>query len=243
MLVRFDEYISGGYIVTRFADGAKVNSWMRDLSRIDEDLLPEKFLSVGFCTKPEAPLFDWNRDDYAGFSIATDQIEIMHEWTNARFDEEIGFPNIFLWYSTAREFVHRFIGSPNDVQLLGIGLHRAQLGRIAELEKLNSESSRQGFVKSLKLNQAPEQGEILGYDVICCYYNIDHSWHCSNLPVDGLQQFGFRPNQFGLIDDKSNAEIMADYANELDAGGNPIHGEEGVYLPVLVTRYSTQVEE
>jgi hypothetical protein len=257
MLVRFDEYISGGYIVTRFADGAQVNGWMRQIGKIDEDLLPNLFLSVGFCESPKAPIFDWagaSAKDYAAFHIPSEHIVALNEWANARFDTEIGYPNIFFDLAVAREYLQRFATSPNDIQLLGIGLHQEQLGKIAELERsypptVASNDTQMagftdtGFAKALKRAQPVELGDMLGYDVICCTHNIDHSWHCSNLPVDGLQQFGFRPNQFGLIDDKSNADKIAAYASEQDAGGNPIHGEEGVYLPVLVTRYSTQVEE
>jgi len=87
-----------------------------------------------------------------------------------------------------------------------------------------------GFAQAIKLGMSVVPGEVLGFDVICLEYNIDHSWHCNGLAVDGLTKFNFRPNQFGLITEKADADKMADYADQ-------IQSESGVWVPVLVIRY------
>ena len=141
----------------------------------------------------------------------------------------------------AQEYIRRYTDHSSDMQLLGIGLHQERLHQVYELEQRRpgyvSETGAKvtgfadtGFAQALKLKELPERGEILGFDIICLDFNIDHSWHCSALAVDAVQKFNFYPNQFGLIDNKADADKLAEYADE-------IQPEHGVWLPVLVTRY------
>ncbi|MEP7288519.1 MAG: hypothetical protein ABI947_22430 [Chloroflexota bacterium] len=241
MASSIEDYLSGGYLVTQLVDGAPINAWMQNAPK---DLLPEKIISVGLCSAPNAPLFEWagtSDKDYARFGIPAERRTELNIWSTELFDKEIGYPNIFFSLSTAREYVQRFTNGMDDIQIIGIGVHKENLYQIAELEQLHPRTiastgaitagfAGTGFAQALKRSERPITGEMLGFDVICCFYSIEHSWHCSGLAADALERFNFRPNGLGLIDDKANADKLANYANEQRIEG-------GVWLPVLVSRY------
>jgi hypothetical protein len=163
---------------------------------------------------------------YAQFGIPY-RLPTLHQWADERFNTAVGYPDIFFHLPTAREYVQRFTNAP-DVQILGIGMHVQDLPLIAEAELLRpareSDSgvvytgfSDTGFARVLRLMENYVLGEALGFDVICCESNIDHSWHCNGLAVDALQEFHFRPNQFGLIDEKANADKLAHWIQERES--------------------------
>ncbi len=245
MTISVEDYVSGGYLVTQYADGATSNRWLRSAIGATEDLLPARMLSVGYCGASRAPVLSWvdlDEENCAKFGVSPDRKAELDLWCQGKHDREIGYPDLFFRLPTAREYIRIFTSSAADIQLLGIGLHQERLHQIAQLEQLRPPSIAEtgaklagfadtGFAQALRLGEKPTSGEILGFDVICCYWNIDHSWHCNGLVVDGLDEFGFRPNLFGLIDEKTDADKIADYANEIPT-------EEGIWLPVLVTRYS-----
>lgn len=244
MGILVEDYVSGGYLITLYADGASSNRWLRSAIGATEDLLPARMLSVGYCGASRAPSLrgDFDEEKCARFGVSPARKAEVISWVEERLDREVGFPDLFFRLPTAREYIRRFTSGAADIQLLGIGLHQERLHHIAQLERLRPPGIAEtgaklagfadtGFAQALRLGERPAAGEILGFDVICCYWNIDHSWHCNGLVVDGLDRFGFRPNQFGLINEKTNADKVADYANEIPT-------EEGIWLPVLVTRYS-----
>jgi hypothetical protein len=243
--VKLAEYLSGGYVITRYIDGASHNQWLREVGGRTEDLLPPQILSVGLCNTSHAPVFDWTGpldEDYANYGIPSNFIPELSAWASAKkSNKEIGFPNIFLRLSTAQEYLRRFAKNVSDLQLLGIGLHQERLHQIIELElrrpaRIAETGAKTagfadtGFAQAFSLKEPPIPSEIVGFDVICCEYNIDHSWICNGLQADALDKFHFRPNGFGLIDEKADADKLADYADE-------IQPEPGVWLPILVMRY------
>ena len=243
------ENLSGGYLVTRFTDGTAPNRWLKSVTASDTDLIPDRILSVGFCGSQFAPIFDWagaSEQDYADFAIPKDMVAALNEWANARFDSEVSYPHNFFRLATAREYIRRFVRDSRDLQLLGIGVHRADLDKLEAVNKLNpsridsSGASIAGFMeggfgRAIALAEPPVPGETLGFDVIACRYQIDHSWHCNALAKEALEQFGFRPNRVGLIDEKANADQLARYATEQCI-------EDSIWLAVLVTRYPTVVD-
>src|SRR5258706_12033388 len=245
MDIQLEDYISAGYLVTQFVDAAWLNQWMRDAYHVTEDMLPSQILSVGLCGAFFAPIFDWAGtldEDYNRFGIPANLIPDLSAWASEASGKEIGFPYSFRRLPTAREYIRRFTNQSSDIQLLGIGLDKERLHRVFEVEQRHpayiAENGAKypgfagtGFAQALRLKEPPERGEILGFDVICLDLNIDHSWHCNGLAIDAVQKFNFYPNQFGLIDNKADADKLADYADE-------IQPEYGVWLPVLVTRYS-----
>lgn len=240
-----DDFISAGYFVTREIEIPTYNRWLRDVVGATEDLVPEKIISVGFGNT--APLFKWigdfGEDCELLFGVAAERITEIDAWATARFDKEIGHPNVFFKLATAREYLDRFTNKLPNVHIVGLGLHKDFLPRVEEAERLQPRRTSDngvttmggladtGFGMALSFAQPCEPGEVLGFDVICWFSNISESWHSNGLAVDGLNKFGFRPNKYGLIDDKGNADKLARYADE-------IQPEPGVWLPVLVTRYS-----
>jgi hypothetical protein len=251
MNISLEDYVSGGYLISKFTNTVFANEWARKLSSVnEEDLLPDHILSIGFCEARFAPCFDWagaSDQDYADFGIPKATVQELNAWTNKQFDTEIGYPNIFLRLATAREYISRFIRDTQQIQLLGIGLHRDKLNVLDEIEKLNPGSvgksgatyagfADNGFAKAIRINEPPIHGEVLGFDVIGCRDHIDHGWHCANLAKDALEKLNFRPNQFGLIDEKINADQLANYAN------NKLIYDR-IWLSVLVTRHSIQSED
>lgn len=233
MTYKLDDFICGGYLLTQFFDGTECNQWIRDDmvrkgQALDEDLLPAKILSVGLCGIETAPLFEWmgaSEEDCARFGIAGDRLADVTAWANERFEKEVGYPDLFLSLDAAKEYIRHFVTLPNENQLLGIGLHPKNWPDIEELQAFHPSSIAsngvkisgfvdRGFYQALARQQPLTTGRILGFDVIGYYYDIDHSWHCNNLAVEGFQRFGFRPNQWGLIDDLAHADQLAAYANE-----------------------------
>jgi hypothetical protein len=235
MVTNIKDFVSGGYIITQFADGSSRNQWMRDLGLVNEDLLPEKILGISLCLEPEAPLLRWHgglEEDFASFGIPTHHVEQLYTWADEKYkNKDVGWPNIFLELPTAREYVLRFTTNDNnDIQILGIALPKHLLHRIDEIERLFPTFANTGFDETLRRGKQPASGEILGFDVICCNESINHSWTCTPLPAEGLRDFNFRPNQFSLIDEEINAVKLADYDSDAVA-------KNGMWLPVLVTRY------
>jgi hypothetical protein len=244
MSISLEDYVSAGYLLTQYVDSAPYNDWMRTVCRVAEDLLPNRFLSVGLCSALRAPIFDWTappKEDYINFGIPLDQVPQLSTWADERLDKEIGHPNIFFHLATAREYIARFTNDASNLQLVGMGLHQSHLDTLAIIEQINPRRIGEtgatiggfestGFARAVKLAQHLVPGEALGFDVICLRYGIEHSWLCTCFAASALQQFGFRPNSFGLIDEKQNADELATYANE----GSP---EEGVWLPVFIIRY------
>src|SRR5258708_11647275 len=247
MTTSLDDYISAGNVLTQFIDGAAPNSWMRNLQHATDDLLPGKFLSVGFWGAPIAPVFTWmgpTDEDYVQFGIPPDRISELTKWADERFDQEIGYPNLVMRLETAREYMRRFTNGMTEMQLIGMGLHKEYLGKIAEIERLNPRRIDKsgatvagfeggGFAQAVKLAKPVIPGEILGFDVIALRDAIDHSWHCNGLALTGLREFGFRPNSIGLLDDRANAEKIARYAEEKFI-------EDRIWLPLLLIRYPLQ---
>ncbi len=248
MSISFEDYLAGGYVITHFVNANSLNQWMKTVFGIKENLLPGKILSVGFCGTYFAPLFDWDGipdEAYIDFGIPDNLRHEVNTWANEGWQKKLGYPNIFFELSSAREYINRFIHEPQDIQLLGIGLHKADIGKLDEIEKLNPSRigetgariagfAGDGFDQAVRMGKFLTEGEILGFDVIACMHQIDHSWHCNGLARDALEKFQFRPNQFGLIEDKSNADKLANYANERLI-------EDSIWLSVLVTRYAVAV--
>ncbi|MBX3081976.1 MAG: hypothetical protein KF716_10120 [Anaerolineae bacterium] len=240
-------YLSGGYLITQYVDTTSSISWVKDWWALQGNLLPAAILSVGFCASRFAPLLSWagaSDQDYADFGVPENQRAELEAWANERFDVDIGYPHIFFQLLTAREYISRFVQNPQQLQVLGIGVHVDDLVMLLEAEALNPATTDpsgahvagfagSGFARAVSRGEPPTQGEVLGFDVIACRYQIDHAWHCNSLAKDGWEQFHFRPNQFGLIDDKTNADKLAAYANEELI-------EDSIWLPVLVSRHPVQ---
>src|SRR5258706_8730605 len=176
MITRFDEYVSGGYFASVYGDGVSRNAWLRSVCHAPDDLLPERFLSVAACGVPKAPTFVWAVDeDYEAFGIPIDRRSELELWTEAH----MGFPDVFFDLSAVREYITKFSGTPDGVQILGISLHNKRLNLLAELERLRPPHiadngshvagfKDNGFARSLHMNQAPVLAEVLGFDLICC---------------------------------------------------------------------------
>jgi hypothetical protein len=239
-----EEYISGGYFVTREIEIPTYNRWLRDVCGATEDLVPTRIISIAFDGAADPPLFDWVGvlgEDYDLFGVHPELMAEKNAWANERYNTEIGYPNVFYKLETAREYVQRFTKKLAHIHIVGIGLHKDFLPRVEEAERLQPERKADngatiagladsGFGRALSFAQPCIPGEILGFDIICWFYNIDRTWHSNGLAVDGFEKFNFRPNQYGLIDNKTDADNLGRYADE-------IQPESGVWLPVLVTRY------
>lgn len=238
------EFVAGGYVVTQFVNGPSYNNWMRSVLHATEDLLPDKFLGVAICGSARAPLFDWAshvEEDYTRFGIP-DRLPELGQWASERYETEVGYPDIFFYLATAREYVRRFTHYP-DIQILGLGVHKQDLQFVKEAELSRPDSVAEngshiagffhtGFAQAVRLADPCEPGEVLGFEVICCHYNIDHSWHCNGLAVHALREFGFRPNRFGMIDNKADADQVVKWINSGERKPEP-----GTWLPVLVSRH------
>ena len=241
------EYVSGGYVITQEVDATALNHWYRTVFNVQEDLLPPSILSVGMCSARFAPFWEWagaSEQDIVDFGIAYDKHDAVEAWAHARTNEEVGYPHYFYRLPTVYDYIQRFVTDAHKLQILGIGLHVDDVPKLATIEALNpaptDKSGAQyagfldcGFGQALRRAEPPATGEQLGFDVIACRYQIDHAWHCNGLAKDALEKFHFRPNRYGLVDTKTDADHLAAYATEQFI-------EDSIWLSVLVTRYPVQ---
>lgn len=243
MTIKFEDYISGGYFITKPED--------RDAGR-NEDLLPEKLLSFSTCIcghLPDQWMFSWMKMGgpearkyfAAEDGLAPDQAMAVIEWTTKHYPADVDL-ELFYKLETARDFTNRFLPDNKEQAIYGLGLHRSlTCGFLKECkphdcQEIDDKEHTNGVYRSIQMCEPIAMGgQVLGFDLLALdptTYNLDHSWLCNGLERDFNEKLGIIPNKLGLVDDFESALGCANLiVHEI------IQAEQGQWLPWLIVQY------
>lgn len=225
--MEFSDYIAGGYVLKRLAD--------RENRSVE--LLPERLASLSRCVCDSFEFWRvWNQQDTYGewasaFGVTNDVWNNLVSWCVGKWDTEIGYPDIFYTLDVAHEFSGKFIKQrPQDVMLVGIGLHKGFLDRWVAEDFGLKYGIEQMIAQTLPLAQ---DGQALGYEVVSCNYGLGCSWLCSGIEADAYREYGIRPTDYGLLNTLDEAKKIISWIDE--APGE--RAEPEVYFPWLLVEY------
>jgi hypothetical protein len=207
----FTDYYSAGYYLIR-AGHPDWPQWE------NHPLLPYKVISLSECIAQRLAIYwGWNnrdsyRDDTLKFGIPESKLNDFYQWCES---SPIDYPGIFPDVTTAQKFIKDCELPHEDLYLLGLGLHK-------DIEK-NWEAERSEYLDKdgkpydgvpqwIFSHRSLEAGAtVLGYELLGLFhYQFSHSWLCSGLEIDVHQNFGIKPNQFGLISNYEDAKKLYD---------------------------------
>jgi hypothetical protein len=196
----------------------------------DSGKLPPGLITVSPCLANVAPdcwAIEWSKTPEAErlacaaeFGIDARDLPNAIRWATDHFDAG-GFlwPNMFLDAATAREFRRRFVRV--TVRLLQIALPEDMLEPFLALTAPPPQQPGYAPVGAVGVHQAlshrsvlantgESRGfEVLGFDGAAGF----DSFRCNALDKDFQRLFGINFNQWGLIDDATEARRCAEYAN------------------------------
>jgi hypothetical protein len=230
-----NEYIGVGYFITRVIQRPQGMS---------ANLLPERIVTVSRCLVemlPGAWALRWtgysDRDRMecaAKFGMSAWDAQRFIGWATDKFDsEEIGWPGVFVSPKLGAEAVRTFVGSRDDVIIVGMGLHNSLVKSLVSFAVPSSQEGATGIYSgALKSEPLEAGGKALGFEVLGYDHGDFHSWLCNYLPDPTDSELGIKPGAFGLIEQFEDAKTVADYAGRDDVGAEP-----GIWLPWLLVSY------
>jgi hypothetical protein len=103
---------------------------------------------------------------------------------------------------------------------------------INEFVKTQKKSPSGGVYEMLVRAQHPSiEGSVLGYEPLCYYDDLDHTWYCNDLHVHAFERWRIKPNEHGFLDSFEDAKKIAEMALSIGA-------EDGWWLPWLIIKYA-----
>lgn len=241
MDIDLSEYMAGGYFITKYADRPEY---------LDAGLLPERLVSLSECIGSSVQIYwgwdlDKHRQEALQFGILSEKLNEFAAWILGKGRTDIDFPGVFYSIEAARRFVAEFLPVKDGLLIIGIALPESLVdGFLNDNQQTVYNANTQEYIQetygiNLALSERkplPPNGEILGFEVVSYYYNLDHSWLCSGLERDMHQKFGIRPGQYGLIETFEDANRVHEWILEGEAKGEH-RGEPEPYYPWLIARY------
>ncbi len=223
------EFVSGGYFLTKLVSRPAYNS---------TSLLPPRILSVSRCiaeTVPGAWAIEWasfsdeeREEEAARWQIGPGILPQVLEWTTRRLEEgEMGWPDVFLSASIARQFVEQFLPVTDDLVLVGIGLPLAFADEFTAEEEPSGVRRAVGDGKKLE-----SDGRVLGFEILGYESGGFHSWLCNSVEGDVFKALGVRPGDWGLVQGIDEARSCASYVSTEDVGAEPVS-----WRPWLLNEY------
>jgi hypothetical protein len=233
-----NEFISGGYFLTKYIDRPESMS---------ADLLPSQIVSASSCIVdiPDAWAVEWanyqeseRQEEAAKFGIKPEILPHLMRWVTSRLDsQEIGWPVVFYSLKTARRFAQEFLPDNDEVVVLGIGLTREFANVLLQEEKPPDNHGIPGVYEALGKGLGLESGgEILGFEVLGYEWGGFHSWLCNGLEVDSYREFNIRPNGNGFISNLDDGAKTAEYASREGVGAEP-----ALWQPWIVVKYPMKI--
>jgi hypothetical protein len=229
-------HVSGGYLVARPV--------AREGTFWDASLVPATFWTASDCLAGVAPdtwALEWVQMEEAerlaaaeDFGLPRDRVPEIIAWATSRFDQDFGWPNVFLTLEAARKFCARFVPGDSDAAILGLALTREDAEDYLQRCKPREREGAPGVYQSLTRRLEPEAGgQRLGSEVLGFDHGSFHSSLCNALERDFAGKFGARPNAQGLYDDHALARQCAAHV-----GRDAVGAEPGVWLAWTLTRYA-----
>jgi hypothetical protein len=230
------DFLSGGYLVTRPV--------AREGTFWDVSLIPATFWTASDCLALVAPgtwALEWVQMEEAQrlteaeeFGLPRERVPEIISWATARFDQDFGWPNVFLTLEAAREFCTRFLPRESDAAILGLALARADAEDFLRRYQPGEREGAPGLYTGLARQLGPEPGgQRMGSEVLCFDSGAFHSSLCNALERGFAAKFGARPNEKGLYDDHALAQQCAAHA-----GSHGVGAEPGVWLAWALSSYS-----
>jgi hypothetical protein len=227
--------ISGGYLVARPV--------AREGTFWDASLVPPTFWTASDCLAHVAPgtwAIEWVQMDEAerlteagSFGLPRDRVPDILSWVTSRFDQDFGWPNVFLALEAAREFCERFVPRDSDAAILGLALAREDAEDFLQRCQPGEREGAPGVYQRLARRLSPEAGgQLLGSEVLGFDHGSFHSFLCNALERDFAAKFGAHPNAHGLYDGHMLARQCAAHVDRGEVGAEP-----GVWLAWALTRY------
>lgn len=242
-----DDYVAGGYFISRYFD--RTGFW-------SAELLPARLITVSGCIAPFMPdvwSISWASGNHVekehacgAFGLRASQLPKLTQWVNSRVDEKkIGFPNVCMSLEVARELMAMFLPHDPNVVLLGIGLHRKFVDEILNDNASDSDipaddgddTPRSGVYESLRqAKPLGDGGDVLGFELLGYEHTgAFHSWLCNGLEKKLHRAIRIKPNQHGFIPSAADAEKGARYIRRNDIGAEP-----ATWLPWMVVKYASE---
>lgn len=220
-------YLGGYYIIKPIS----MTDWMNN------KVLHELVLSASRCICNFYPDIDmiWNqskenKETYRKtLMLDNHTYDEMEYWINDRFEKNFDFPDVFNNYESAVEFYDKYLGSLNDLRIIGIALPN----KFRDIFLEEQDDLRYGVCKnlsqSLRINM---EGIVLGYEILGFEYGGFHSYICNGLEDYYYDKYNLKLNDNGLISTLDEAEILADYTNREIEGAEPV-----LWLPWVLLEY------
>jgi hypothetical protein len=217
-------WVSGGYLVTRPV--------AREGTFWDARLVPATFWTASDCLARVAPsswAISWVQMDEPErlaeaerFGIPRDRVANVITWASSRFDQDFGWPNVFLTLEAAREFCSRFVPAHSDAAILELALAGEDVEGFLQRCKPAGREGASGVYLSLSRRLPPAAGgQWLGAEVLGADHGGFHSSLCNALERDFAARLEARPNAHGLYDDHALARRCASLVDRGDLGAEP----------------------
>lgn len=223
-------FIAGGYFIIKSAPREAHHS---------PDLLPQRLISLSNCICPSVHVYwAWREQEALDFGIPKSKLAATHREISG-FD----YPNVFLTLDVAQAFINEFLSDARHLHLIGIGLHPERVADFLALKQQvydpHAEEYRQEISGVSQIVHArlalPTGGQPLGFEVVSYDNQLGHSWLCSGLERDMVDQFNIRPNQHGLIASYKEAQQVYQWIAEDKQQGH--RAEPEPYYPWLLVEY------
>jgi hypothetical protein len=131
---------------------------------------------------------------------------------------DLGWPNVFLNLSAARDFKHRFMHAVPGVHLIGLAIAAED----SEEFLPDYETSGLGMIVPRRL-PPDDSGVLLGFDVLGVESSGHfHTFSCNDQARDYVEKLGIKFNDRGLIPDQDQAFAAAEYTNRDETGAEPV---------------------
>lgn len=225
--VDLSNYVAGGYFV---AKPVPREEWM------SAELLPEQLITLSSCRNPSKVEIYWgwdtdkHREKISELGIPENKLDAFRAWSTS---DNFAYPNVMYTLEAAQEFVTQFLPHSDEYQVFGVGLPKALVSILLDFEGQAVEGTNRLLAEhsSLALN-----GVSLGFDIISyAHGDLNCSWLCNGIDRDMYQEFGIRPNQYGLIDRYNDAKQVYDWIAEDELRGT--RAEPLPYYPWLIVQY------
>jgi hypothetical protein len=144
---------------------------------------------------------------------------------------EYGFPNVFMSVERAFEFKERYL-KKIETQIIRLSLPETYFEEALEKLKPQEELMETGFFARLKRRE-PEtnEGDFLGYEVLCWDTSSFHSFICNGLEKDYEEKLGLSLNSHGFFDDLESAKKATEYTR-----GDGVGAEPGYWAPFKLAK-------
>jgi hypothetical protein len=238
MDIDLNDYVAGGYFITKYAEREK---WM------SADLLPERVISISRCIGKKLEIYwgwdlDQNQQEIENFGIPASKLQAFADWIKQ--SNHIGFPDVFYTLDAAHQLVAEFLDLESDIALIGIGLSTDMVDSfLVENKQISYDRVKQtshddlygvNYVLHHRKQLSPDS-KMLGFEVVAENSGLSCSWLCSGLEKDMHKLFGIHPNQHGLIDSYADAKKVYEWIAEDEMQGT--RAEPEPYYPWLIVQY------